>query len=213
MTELFASTLRLSTPLIFAAMGGLLCERSGIATICLEGVMITSAWTAAVVNYYTGDPYLAMTVALFAGAVTMGLHAFLSITTKADQIVSAVAVNLIAAGMTPLLNKSLFGSPTNSPSIPLDQRFGDWVFPLLNKIPFIGPALFEHKPLIYLALILPFVLHYMIRHTGLGLRLLAAGDGPEALQTSGVSPGKVRYVSLLLGGALASQQRHGRPAR
>jgi len=193
--ELLASTLRLSTPLLFAALGGLLCERSGIATICLEGVMLVSAFTAATVDAYTHDPALSLVVGMMAGALTMALHAFLSITTRADQIVSGVAVNLFAAGITPILTKAFFGSPTNTQSLEVADRFQPWDF---------GNALFNQPTLVYLALALPFFLHFTLYRTRFGLRLLAAGDGPESLLTAGVSFRKVRWKALLLGGAIAS---------
>ncbi len=204
MTELIASSVRLSTPLIFAAMGGILCERSGLATICLEGVLLASAWIAAVVNFQTGEPAVALLAALGVGALTMGLHAVLTISAKADHIISAVAVNIIAAGFTPLLNKVLYGGPTNTPSIPLKERMSEWPIPFLQDIPFFGSAFFHHIPLVYLALVLPFILMYLLFRTRFGQHLLAAGDGPQALETAGVSVKKTRYAALLLGGAVTS---------
>ncbi|MCB0417865.1 MAG: ABC transporter permease [Bdellovibrionales bacterium] len=204
MIELLASSIRLATPLLFASMGGLLCERAGVATICLEGVMLTSAWTAAVVNYYTHNAWLAVTVALWVGALTMGIHAFLTITARADQIISGVVVNFLAAGITPLLTNAFFGAPTNTPSIPLADRFHSVELWGLSAIPGLGKILFAHPPLIYLALLLPFAVHFAVYRKGMGLRLLASGDGPEALRTAGVSPGRVRYAALLLGGAITS---------
>lgn len=203
MIEMVASSLRMATPLLFASMGGLLCERAGIATICLEGVMIMSAWTAAIVNYYTHDPWLAVTVALFAGALTMAIHAFLSITAKADQIISGVVVNFFAAGITPLLNKSIYGNSANTPAIQSADRFTSLPIPLLSDIPGIGEMFFQHLPLVYFALLFPFCMHFVLYRTGAGLRILASGDGPETLKTAGVSPKKVRWVALLLGGAIA----------
>ena len=197
MLELLESSLRLATPLILAGMGGVICERSGIATICLEGVMIVGAWVAAVVNYSTNDPWLALAAGFVSGAVAMSLHAFLSVTARADQIVSGVAVNILAAGITPVLTKAFYGSPTNTPAIPLEHRFHEIPIPLLSKIPFLGPLLFHQKILIYFALLLPFLVHWFLFRTGLGLRVLASGDGPDALRTAGVSPSKVRYVSLM----------------
>lgn len=181
MMELLLSTLRLSTPLIFAAMGGFLCERSGVATICLEGVLLTSAWAAATVTYLTHSPYLGAIAALIVGGFTMFIHAFLTVKAKADQIISGVVVNLIAAGMTPLLTKLLFGSPTNTKAIPISERFSS-------------------TTLTVVACLLPFTLYALIYRTGLGLRLLAAGDGPEALETSGVSSQKVRLWAMSLAG-------------
>jgi general nucleoside transport system permease protein len=203
MIELVASTLRLSAPLLFAATGGLLCERSGIATICLEGVMLTAAWTAAAVNLVTHNPWLGLLLGMMAGSLVMGVHAFLTVTGRADQIVSGVAVNIFAAGITPLLTKVFFGSATNSPSIPLEDRLPESLFPGIDSIPLVGELL-NQSPLIYLALLMPFLVHLILYRTTPGLRLIAAGDGPEALQTSGVSPTRVRYLSLMIGGAIAS---------
>ena len=198
MIELLASSLRLATPLLFAAMGGLLCERSGVATICLEGVMLTGAFTAASVTAITQDPHLGVIAALIAGSFMMALHAFLTLYAKADHIVSAVAVNILASGLTPFLCKLLFGSPTNSESLPLELRlrpFEFWPDAL---------AILRQPWLVYLACVLPFLLQFAIYRTRWGLRLLAAGDGPEALSTSGVSVNQVRFIALLWGGALAS---------
>src|SRR4051812_37942091 len=105
MDELLASTLRLSTPLIFAAMGGVLAERAGIATICLEGALTLAAWVAAVVNLSAQDPYVATVTALFAGAFALGLHSLLVQHGKAGAIVSGVAVNFFCSGLPPVLNK------------------------------------------------------------------------------------------------------------
>ncbi len=203
MIELLASSLRLSTPLLFAAMGGILCERAGIATICLEGVMLVGAWAAATTTFYTSDPILGLLAGMIAGTLTMGLHALLSVTSKADAIVSGVAVNMLAAGVTPLLNKALFQSPTNTPSLPLAERFHAVSIPGLSSLPVVG-QLFDQPWLIYLALSLPFAIHYFFYQTGRGLRVLASGDNPEALRTAGISPASVRWKALLWGGALTS---------
>lgn len=183
MIELLSSTLRLATPLIFAAMGGFLCERSGIATICLEGVLLTSAWAAATVTYFTQNPWWGALAAMVVGTLTLSVHAFLTVKAKGDQIISGVAVNLIAAGLTPIFTKLLFGSPTNTKAIPLNARANS-------------------TTLILIALSLPFLIHLITCRTGWGLRLLAAGDGPEALRTSGGSPEKIRYWALSIAGAI-----------
>lgn len=185
MIELIASALRLSTPLLFAAMGGLLCERSGIATICLEGVMLVGAWTAATCTYLSGSPEVGLVCGVLAGAAMMGVHAVLCLTTRADAIISGVAVNLLAAGLTPLLTKAFFGSPTNTASLALDDRLSAGFF-------------------MAAALLVPFVLHRFMYRTGKGLHLLAAGDSPKALETAGVSAATVRWKALLLGGAICS---------
>lgn len=204
MDELLASSLRLATPLIFAAMGGVLAERAGIATICLEGALTLAAWVAAVVNLSAQDPYVATLTALFAGAFALGLHSLLVQHGKSGAIVSGVAVNFLCSGLPPVLNKALYGSPTNTPSLPMEIRFTNWTIPGLSKIPFVGKVLFDHKPLVYLALITPFALHFFLTRTGPGLRLWAAGDGAEALRAAGGNVVRVRWWALLLGGAVAS---------
>ncbi len=203
MIELLASSLRLSTPLLFAAMGGLLCERAGIATICLEGILILGAWGAAVVTFYTSDPLLGLFAGVLCGVAGMAVHALLTISTKADPIVSGVAVNMLAAGLTPLLTKALFQSPTNTPSLALSDRFAPVALPYLSSLPVVG-ILFVQPWLIFLGLALPFAVHRFLYHTGRGLRVLASGDNPEALSTAGVSPAVLRWKMLLVGGAIAS---------
>lgn len=195
MIELIESTLRLSTPLLFAALGGLMCERVGVATICLEGVMLIAAWTAATVNFTEHSCFLAIVAGVAAGALAMGAHAFLTVTAKADAIISGVAINLIAGGLTPLFSKALFTSPTNTPSIPLEERLFE------VPIPFLSHAI---SPLLIVAFLIPFALHFIFYRTGWGLRLLAAGDGPRALTTAGVSVVKTRWTSMLIGGAIVS---------
>jgi general nucleoside transport system permease protein len=204
MIELLASSLRLATPLIFAAMGGLFCERAGIATICLEGVMLMGAWAGASVTYFTQDPYLGLCAGVIAGIFGMWLHGFLAVYCKADAIVSGVAINLFAAGLTPLLNKMFFGGTANTPSLALDSRLHALEIPGLSQIPFFGPLFFNQPLLIYLALLTPFIVAYVIYRTSFGLRILSAGDGPKALKTAGISPQKIRWWAFAVGGALTS---------
>jgi len=185
MIELIQSTLRLSAPLIFAAMGGVLCERSGVATICLEGILLISAFAAATLDVFTSSPILSVLFGMLAGSAFMGLHAFLTQKIKTDHIISGVAINILAAGLPPLLSQTWFGSSTNTPSVASHARLSEaWM---------VG-----------ISLLLPLGIHYLFFRTSFGLRIRSAGDGPEALQTAGVSPVKVRTLALLLGGALTS---------
>ncbi|MFM8270413.1 MAG: ABC transporter permease [Pseudomonadota bacterium] len=185
MIEIFFSSLRLATPLVYAALGGLLGERSGVATICLEGVLLISAFTAASVDSLTSDPFLSVLAAMIAGATFMGLHGFLTQKAHVEPIISGVAINLLAAGLPPVLSQAWFGSSTNTPSIPSSARLSELL-------------------VVILALVLPWVIHYLVYQTRFGLRIRSAGDGPQALETAGVSPVRVRIYALLLGGALTS---------
>lgn len=203
MIELLNSSLRLATPLIFASMGGLLCEKAGIATICLEGIILISAFTSAVTDFYFQSPLLSVLLGCFAGGAFMLCHAGLTVKARADQIVSGVAINLLASGLTPLLTKAFFQNSTNTPSLPASIRLSVWSVPLLSGLPVIG-SLFSHLSLVFLALILPFFISLLINKTRFGLRLVSAGDGPEALRNAGVSVDKIRLQALLFGGWIAS---------
>jgi simple sugar transport system permease protein len=185
-------------------MGGLLCERAGVATICLEGVMITGSWAAATVAYYTHSPWFGICAGILMGAFTMGLHGLLSIFSKADHIISGVCVNLFAAGLTPFLNKILFGGTTHSGALDLSDRFLPFSSLILPELPWLSKILLEHTPLVYMALTTPFLIHFLMYRTSLGLRIQASGDSPEVLRSAGVSPERVRLVALLMGGAIAS---------
>lgn len=185
MLDWIFSAVRLATPLLLAAMGGLLCERSGIATICLEGVMVVSAFTSAAVAAYFQNPWIGFLAGSLAGVLMMSAHGFLSITAKSDRIISSVALNIFAAGITPMACKLFFQSPTNTAALPHQARL-----PLL--------------PIVVLALVLPLVIDRFLKRTRFGNWIFAAGEGPEALETSGVSVKKVRYLGLALGGLICS---------
>ena len=201
MIELLASSLRLSTPLLFAAMGGCLAERSGIATICLEGVLLLAAFSSAAAAYASGQALVGLVAGLFAGMAAMSLHAFLVEKLKAQPIVSGVIVNLLAAGIPPLLSHAWFTSSTNTPSLDQAARMNPWHF---GFFPEPLRPLVDQVPLVFLALALPFVVHYLLYRTGLGLRILAAGDGPEALTAQGVNVTRIRMLALALAGIVTS---------
>lgn len=198
MFELLASTLRLSTPLIYAAMGGLLCERSGVPTICLEGIMLTAAWGAAAANFFSHDPYWGLLAGCGLGILAIIPHLFLSVYAKADPIISGIAVNLLASGITPILNNLFFGGTTQSASIPLSDRMGP-LFPQTQN------TLLDEVGIVYLALLVPFLLHYGLYRSKIGMRLRACGDNPEAVESTGLSVKKIQTLSLLLGALIVSQ--------
>lgn len=186
MKELILSTLRLSIPLIFAAMGGLFSEKSGIACLCLEGVLLFSAFASATAAFFSLNPFWGLGAGILVGGCLMWVHGFLTQKGKIDHIISGIAVNLIAAGLTPLLCKALFDNTTNTPSLPAGARLPTgWTW-----ICAIG--------------ILPCLVHLVFYHTRFGLRLRSAGEGPEALETAGVSTTRTRLKAAFLGGILVS---------
>lgn len=183
MTELLLSTFRLATPLIFAAMAGLLSERAGVIQIALEGFMLVGALAAAVVTYITLNPWLGLGAAALAGLALALIYAFFVLQIRADQIVTGTALNLLALGVCPFVTKILFDSTGSTPSIDLSHR-------LQGEFP-------------ALALVVVALVALMIRFTRFGLWLQFAGESPQTLQSAGISVGKVRWTCLALCGVLA----------
>jgi simple sugar transport system permease protein len=200
---LIASTIRLSTPLILAALGGLYSERAGVINIALEGMMLAGAFTAAVATVFTQNPWVGVAAAVAAGALVAGLHAVATINFRADQVVSGTAINILFLGVPALLSGALFESTGATPQLPRDQTLPD--MPIFN--PQTSPALasvFNQKPLVYAAFLLVAATAYVIYRTRFGLRLRAVGENPEAADTAGISVNRVRYAGVIISGALAA---------
>jgi simple sugar transport system permease protein len=205
---LFASTLRAATPLILAALGGIFSERSGIVNIALEGIMLVGAFFAMVVSYganQVGLPPLASALlgllsAIFFGWFVSMIHAVVSIRYRADQIVSGVALNILALGLTGFLLQLIFNTSGNSPSVP---NLPAAPIPLLSSIPILGPIFFNQPPLVYVALIAVPISSFVLFRTPLGLRLRSVGEHPQAADTVGVNVFSLRYLGVALSGVLA----------
>jgi general nucleoside transport system permease protein len=181
---LIASTIRLSTPLILAALGGLYSERGGVINIALEGMMLAGAFTAAAVTVFTHSPWAGLLAAVIAGLMVAALHAVVTINFRADQVVSGAAINILFLGVPALLSGALFESTGATPQLPRDQTLPN--------------------TLVYLAFILVAVTAYVIYRTRFGLRLRAVGENPEAAMAAGVSVTRMRYAGVLISGALAA---------
>jgi ABC-type uncharacterized transport system permease subunit len=187
---LIASTIRLTTPLLLAALGGLFSERSGIINIALEGLMLAGAFTAAAVTHiaavhgYPAPEWIGLFAAILAGLLVAGIHAVACIKYKADQVVTGTAINILFLGVPALMSGALFDSTGATPQIPIDK--------LLPTAPII------------IAFALVPITWYVLNRTPFGLRLRAVGENPEAADTAGVSVARVRYTGVLLSGALAA---------
>lgn len=206
--ELVHTTLVFSTALIFTAMGGIFSERSGVVNIGLEGLMVSGAFASAVTAYYTEQaglyslaPWLGLLGALVFGLLVSVIHAVASITFKANQVVSGVVINFLAAGFTVYLVKLLFAGSGQTET--LNSVFHKVAIPLLSAIPLLGYAVFYAYPTTYLALVLVVIIWYVLFKTPFGLRLRAVGEHPGAADTLGVNVSRVRYICVLLSGALA----------
>lgn len=181
---LIASSIRLATPLILAALGGLYSERAGVINIALEGLMLAGAFTAAVVTYFSRNPWVGLLAAIAAGVVVAAIHAVACIRYKADQVVTGTAINILFLGVPALLSGALFDSTGATPQIPQED--------LLRTAPII------------IAFVLVPLTWYVLNRTPFGLRLRAVGENPEAADTAGVNVARIRYTGVLLSGALAA---------
>ena len=182
--SLLFSAIRLATPMLLAALGGLYSERSGVINIGLEGLMLAGAFTAATVTYYSHNPWVGMLAAILAGVGVALIHAVACIRYRADQVVSGMAINILFLGVPALLSGALFESTGATPQIPQDQ--------LLPLAPIV------------LAFVLVPVTWWVLNRTPFGLRLRAVGENPEAADTAGVNVARIRYAGVLISGALAA---------
>jgi ABC-type uncharacterized transport system permease subunit len=198
-SDYLVATLRLAVPLAFAALGGLYSERSGVLNIALEGMLLTGAFTSAAATFYTGNPWIGVIAALIAGGIVGLLHAFLCVTLRVDQLVSGLAINLVAAGLTSFLARLIFsgGSAQQLPGI------AAIIIPGFANIPLIG-ALLQQDILVYFLLIIVALTTYILFYTSFGLTLRAVGEYPRAADTAGVSVQTVRYTAVIISGCLAS---------
>ncbi len=203
------STVRLSTPLLLACLAGLYSERAGVVDIGLEGKMLGAAFGAATVAYLTANAW----IGLFAGimvSVGLGLlHGFASISNRGNQIVSGVAINFLAAGLTAQLGQTWFQQGGRTPSLPEGGRFRDITWPLaeqLREVPFIGPIYAElmsgHNTLVYMAFLAVPLTWWILFRTRFGLRLRAVGESPAAVDTAGISVTWLRYRAVIACGIL-----------
>ncbi|HAX75861.1 MAG TPA: ABC transporter permease, partial [Cyanobacteria bacterium UBA11372] len=199
LTDYLVASLRLSVPLAFAALGGLLSERSGVLNIALEGMLLSGAFASAVGAFFTGNSWIGILLAIFIGGLVGILHAYLCVTLRVDQLVSGLAINLTAAGLTSFWARILFNSG-QAQSLPTINIIG---IPGLKNIPILGELIFNEDPLVYLLFLLIPILTYILFRTSIGLSLRAVGEYPRAADTAGISVKLVRYVAVTLSGCLA----------
>jgi simple sugar transport system permease protein len=199
--SLFAMTFRLAAPLLLAGLGAIFSEKSGVINIAIEGIMTIGAFFALVVTYATQNPWLGLLAALISGVAISALHAVVSIKFEANQVVSGVAINILAAGLTAFLLNVFYGHGGQSPAIQTAWQLPRW-FSFLREIPLIGPIIGGHNPLVYFAFAMVPVTSFILFKTSLGLRLRAVGEHPRAADTLGVNVYKMRYFGVLMSGAL-----------
>ena len=185
--SILRSIVDFAPPLILAALGGVISERAGVVNIGLEGMMRVGAFFACWAAFVFTSAWVGLAAGLAAGAALAAVHAYVSIHGRADQVVSGIALNLIALGLVTFLLETVFGTTGTAPVETLPEL----------------PTLFGRSPFTYLAFAAPFVLAWVLRYTVVGLRLRAVGEHPHAATTLGVSVARVRWAAVLAGGALA----------
>ena len=207
--SLAASTVRLAAPLVLAALAGLYAERSGVVDIGLEGKMLAAAFAGAAVAALTGSAALGLGAGIAAALVLALLHGVAAIAGGADQIVSGMALNLIAAGATPSLASAWFGQRGTTPPLPAGARFGPITLPLaqsLGEVPIAGRVyttiISGHSLPVYLAWLAVPLTAFVLSYTGFGLRLRAVGESPEAVNAAGLSVARLRFTALAVNGVL-----------
>ena len=190
-----AQTLRIAVPYLFAAAGGVLAERAGIISLTLEGFLLGGAFSAMLGSYYSGNPWIGVLCGI-AGGIALGMvHAVSTIRFKADQVVSGIAINLLAIGLTRYFLKLVFGSSSNS------ARVAGFSAGTSTTAQMTGLL---HNPLIPIGLLIVPAVAWLLYRTPFGLRVRAVGEHPEAANTVGVSVKRVRYAAVALSGALAA---------
>ena len=203
------STMRLSTPLLLACLAGLFSERAGIFDIGLEGKMLAAAFFSAAFAYVTGNVWLGLAAGIGASILLSLLHGVASITFRGNQLISGVAINFLAAGMTVLIAQSWFKQGGRTPALISGGRFENIILPFadaLSVVPIIGPFYNEvvsgHTILVYVALLMVPLTWWVLFRTRFGLRLRAVGEAPEAVDTAGVSVIGMRYSAVIICGVL-----------
>jgi simple sugar transport system permease protein len=207
--QLAGSSLRLATPLLLACLAGLYSERAGIFDIGLEGKMLAAAFAAGAISAVSGSAWIGLAAAILASGALALLHGFASITLKGNQLISGVAINFLASGMTALIGQNWFGMGGQTPQLQGAQRFLPLTWPFVEEIapiPVIGPIykhlISGHNILVYLALLAVPATWWVLYRTRFGLRLRAVGENPAAVDTAGVSVVRLRYAAVLITGFL-----------
>ena len=198
---LLSASLRLAVPILLAALGGMFSEKSGVVNIGLEGMMLVGAFAGVVGSYFSGSQWVGVLAAMASGLLISLLFAFITVNIKIDQIVSGIAINLLAVGLTSFLYRALFGITT----VPITVKaFETLNVPLLSQIPIIGDIFFKQNILVYLAFLLVPIASYILYKTSWGLNIRTVGEHPMAADTVGIQVNKVRIICVLVSGVLAS---------
>ena len=200
---LIASTLRVATPLILCALAGLMAERSGVVDLGLEGKMLIAAFAAGAAGAASGSTAIALTCACGASILLSWVHGYACVTHRGDQVVSGMALNIIAAGLTVVLGVAWFKQGGQTPPVNDAVRLSPlWPGATDSLGAIFGGGLLAHNILVYLALVLVAAVWWLVYRTRFGLRLRAVGENPHMVEAAGVSVRRLRYIALTANGVL-----------
>lgn len=192
LVPLLAATVQSGTPILFATLGAIFCEKSGVLNLGVEGIMAVGALAGFSVSYATGNIWLGFLAGGLSGVLVGGLHGLVCLGFLGNQVVSGLAITILGVGLANYLGAPLIG--LNAPGfVPVDV-------PLLSKLPILGPVFFQHDPLVYISYLVPVGMWLFFRNTRAGLRLRSAGENPDAAQAAGINSVNYRWVGVLCGG-------------
>ncbi len=201
MEDMIISTLERAmvagTPLLLATTGEVICERSGILNLGVEGVMSMGAVVAFIVTMTTGNPWLGVLCAVGVGMAISILHAFAAISLQANQVVSGLALTMLGLGISGMMGKPYVGKP-------LLIKMEDLSIPFLSDIPYLGKILFSQSPFFYLAIFLALIAWFFLEKTRLGIQIRSTGENPKATETQGINVVRIKYLCVLMGGGFSA---------
>lgn len=201
-TSLFAGTIRLATPILYAALGELITERSGILNLGVEGTMLMGAISGFIFAARLDSLWIGLLAAILTGAIVGLLMAFLAATLKVNQAIGGLSINILASGLSYYMYRVNFPE-TETGTLPHVVTFNRVDIPLLSQLPVLGEALFNQQFITYAAFLLVPLMHFFLNHTTLGLELRALGNNPRALDAKGIEVTKYQYRSVIFGGMMA----------
>ncbi len=202
-TDFYVAVVRMTTPLLLAAVGGLLAERSGVVTFSMEAMMLMGTLGGIVGSGLTHNTWMGLLLAMILGMLVGLIYAVWAVSIGAHQVVTSVGLNLGALGLTSILYTLTFAHGATVEKVQQVPMLPLWKIPLLGDIPFIGPVFFNHLPIVYMAYILIPLVWFVLYRTTWGLKIRAVGEHPHAANTVGINVAKIRYLAVIFAGAMS----------
>ena len=193
---ILAAAVRSGTPILYATLGEILTEKSGILNLGLEGIMLMGAYSGFVVSLTSGNPWLGLAAAFIAGCLMGLIHAFLCVSLNGNQVVSGLALTMFGTGVSSLMGRSYIGVTI--------QGLRSWSIPILSDIPIIGQVIFSQDAVVYLSFFLVIAMYFFLNSTRPGLNLRAVGDDPHAADAMGLPVVKIRYLYTVIGAGIVA---------